>query len=294
MLRSFKADPYFLQKYYVGSAIAMPLAVLLLLHFYTTPVFGSVLPWLPITLLFCTATFREVAIAFILSIYLFIHRNLSIGPWELLAMGSAGIYVGIWSCVLLHNASHSSIKPRWLNRLVGELTGHLLLTGFPGFALIHIEHHKHADNLELDPHPAPPGMSFYTYLRDMGKKLPSTFYRMYLETWNNDAKYLESWRLVKYLVVFNRAFRAALVLALLGPKLFIFFFIPAAFAVQMSFVYVNYFSHRRETNGSVEILNLDETLFAKTINRGFSGLLYHRNHHLRPEIFNPMKVKIDA
>lgn len=200
-----------------------------------------------------------------------------------------GLYIGIWTNVLIHNASHSLIGPKWFNRLVGEITGIQLLSGFPGFAIIHLEHHRHSDDLEKDPHPNPPGMGFWQYINETRLQLRKCFSRLYKEQWGENEKYKRSWKRVRPLLPLNRALRAMLLLVIFGPEVFTFCFIVSHIATQLAFGVINFYSHKRKEDGSVEIINLDYNIFYKLLNRVFSGAFYHKNHHLKPNLFNPME-----
>lgn len=286
----FRKDPFFLQRYSIISFLVFSVLVIGLAILKGSS--NSYWPWLPVVVLFAHSSFRSVVGAALVSMAIFFFRPeaFHLGPAILYVVG--GVYAGIWSNVLIHNASHNMIKPAWLNRLVGELAGIQVLSGFPGFAVLHMEHHRHADDEALDPHPNLPGQTFWRYVDETRARLRLTFVRIYHEAWGQkDLAYLNSWKKTKWLLPVNRSLRAAFLLLLLGPLGFTFFFISSHITTQLAFAVINFYSHRRREDGTVEVRNLDGNWIFWILNRGFSGAFYHRNHHLNPKLFNPMKMR---
>jgi fatty acid desaturase len=288
MYARFKKDPYLLQRYNAYSFVLLP--ILCAFAAFLKGDAASWLPWLPLAFLFAHSSFKSVVLAWAGSLILLVLRGEPLPALAPALLVVAGVYVGIWSNVLLHNASHNMIKPAWLNRLVGELSGWQVLSGFPGFAVIHIEHHRHADHDEFDPHPNVEGEGFWAYIDNTRARLRRAFARIYRECWGHNETYMASWKKVKWLLPLNRALRAILWLVLLGPVGFTLFFITSHVSTQLSFAVVNYYSHRRRDDGTVEVRNLDHNWAFWILNRGFSGAFYHGNHHLNPKLFNPMKL----
>ena len=288
MYSQFRKDPYLLQRYnVVNTLVLIPLVLLAALY---RGDFQAWWPWLPVTFLFAHSSFRSVLIGYAASLALLVFHHEAIPLWSFFVLLALGVYVGIWSNVLIHNASHNIIKPSWLNRLVGEAAGLQLLSGFPGFAVIHMEHHIHSDDNELDPHPNLPGLTFWGYIDGTRARLRSTFARMYKERWGHNPTYARSWRKVKVLLPLNRSLRAALFLTLLGPVGFTLFFITSHIAIQLLFAVINFYTHQRLPDGTVEVRNLDHNPIYWLVNRAFAGAFYHANHHTNPKLFNPMKM----
>jgi len=287
MYKKFKKDPYFLQKYYVASFVLLVLACLG--AFFILDIESEILYWLPVCILFSSTSFISILISLFVSALLCWKLNVDFSSLKLLVMLFCGIYSGIWANVLIHNASHGSIKPRWLNRLVGEIVGIQLLSGFPGFAIIHIEHHRHSDDLEKDPHPNPPNTSFWEYIDKTRAQLRICFGRLYTETWGNNENYSKSWKRIRPLIPLNRIARAILILIILGPLYFTYIFIVSHITTQLAFGVINYYSHMPKKDGLTQIVNLDHNIVFKVLNRCFSEAFYHKNHHEKPYLFNPMK-----
>jgi len=102
-------------------------------------------------------------------------------PWLMVcwAFGNLAFWLALWPLVLLdiiplwlgfilstislslvylptHDAQHDIIarpgqKLRWLNELVGHATTWMIITPFNVFRLTHLDHHRHANDPELDP-----------------------------------------------------------------------------------------------------------------------------------------------
>ena len=286
MYAHFRKDPFFLQRYTVISFMILSILCLVM-----GLINSHLWPWLFVAVLFAHSSFWSVLMAWLVAIVFCFSTLDSISVSSIVLSVIAGLYVGIWSNVLIHNASHQMIKPRWLNRLVGELTGLQVLSGFPGFAVLHMEHHIHSDDHDLDPHPNLPGQTFWQYIDGTRQRLRQTFSRMYQQTWKNHPEYWGSWKKVKWLLPLNRFLRAAFLLLLLGPREFTFFFITSHVTTQLAFAVINYYSHERQPQGHVEIKNLDHNWIYWILNRGFAGAFYHRNHHLNPKLFNPMNLR---
>lgn len=54
----------------------------------------------------------------------------------------------------LHDASHGSIAKqqyRWLNDLIGYVSGSVMCMPYPAFRFIHLQHHQHTNDVDKDP-----------------------------------------------------------------------------------------------------------------------------------------------
>ena len=52
----------------------------------------------------------------------------------------------------------------------------------------------------------------------------------------------------------------------------------------------NYYTHEQQPDGSVEVVNLDMNLYYRFCNTFLFGVFYHKNHHDKPNLFNPMRL----
>ena len=70
--------------------------------------------------------------------------------YQSLFLSTLGVY---WSFTVLHDAVHIAIAPRmrWLNELCGSLAGIPLFAPLSLFRYIHLSHHRHSGDDDLDP-----------------------------------------------------------------------------------------------------------------------------------------------
>lgn len=74
---------------------------------------------------------------------------------------------------------------------------------------------------------------------------------------------------------------------LLGPVLFLAFYLPSFVTVALVNAHFNYATHRPREDGTVEILNLNHNFLYHFLNFCGHGFYFHKNHHLKPWLFNP-------
>jgi stearoyl-CoA desaturase (delta-9 desaturase) len=79
---------------------------------------------------------------------------------------------------------------------------------------------------------------------------------------------------------------AAFWLMLLGSSGFLVWFIPSYLSAFALFVYLNYYTHIMDKDGSPVVLNRNDGLF-KLGNQLLFGVFFHKNHHDRASLFNP-------
>jgi fatty acid desaturase len=288
MIRRFNEDPFFLTRYYL-----LWTGVSLLANgvtFFSIPHDLTPSAWIWILCLFplIVSNFLGVIASnlFALGLVLTFHRH-QIALWHL-ALIPLGIYLGMLNVPVIHNCAHKSFRPLWLNRFLGELCSLHLLSGYPGFVILHLTHHRHADDPLLDPHPNK-DLSFWQYLNSLKLSLRRSFHRLYFERWGETPRTRRIWAFVKVLLPVNRVLRALFVLFLLGPIGFTFFYIPSFIANQLTYAHINYYTHAQSaaSPGSVEIINMNEGWVYPLLNRILIGIYFHKNHHERPNLFNP-------
>lgn len=289
MLNRFLKDRYFLSRYYIFCTILFLIlnyGLFILKAEFFSPSVGI---WIACLLPLIISNFMSVCIINIVTITLcaqyfgpisFKHFLLTIG----------GIYFGMLHTALIHNCAHNNFKPRFLNRILGEILSLHMMSGYPGFVIIHLQHHKHADNSELDPHPND-NLTYWQYLNGLKKNLKKSFLRLYTETWGNDEESLKIWAWVRYLLPLNRILRAFLILLLFGPVGFSFFYIPSYISSQLTYAHVNYYTHARQEDNSVKIINMNHNIIYKVLNKVLIGIYFHKNHHDKPRAFNPQNIK---
>ncbi len=101
---------------------------------------------------------------------------------------------------------------------------------------------------------------------------------------------LKSTRL-EILLPINRLLRALFWLLIFHPVVFSFFFVPSYIANVLIFYHFNYYTHAQTQEDAVEIMNLTHNVYYKLMNTLLFGVYFHKNHHQRPNLFDPRKLK---
>jgi stearoyl-CoA desaturase (delta-9 desaturase) len=213
----------------------------------------------------------------------------AITPWHA-ALVPLGLYLGVLSAVMIHNAAHMIMRPLWLNRLIGELCALHQLYGFAGWQIPHILHHQYPDEPGLDPHP-PGDLTFRQFFFGMRRTLRECLGQAYFKVWKDWPGAERTWAAAKFYATYGMGLRLMFWMLLLGPTLFFTLFLPSYVANVLFFAHFNYYTHRPTADGGVAILNLDHNLYYNFINRVFFGVYYHSNHHRRASLFNPMRME---
>lgn len=211
--------------------------------------------------------------------------------WWHLALIPLGIYAGGLSAVYIHNATHQSFPNRWLNGICGRIAGIHQLWGYKGWKLIHLVHHQYSDHEEHDPHPTKNRM-FSEYFRNMFLRSSLALSRRYREHFGNTPRT----RVLQTLTVGLFVVKASTLLAfwylLLGPAGFIFGYIPSLAWNHYMFAHINYYCHpEQQETGETRATNLNHNWYYRIANFLWHGIYFHGNHHRKPMLFNPRKLK---
>jgi fatty acid desaturase len=202
----------------------------------------------------------------------------------------AAIYFGHITAVFIHNAAHYNFKPIWLNPIVGELCAlQQLSAGYPVFQYIHNQHHAYPDVPDKDPHPTR-GYTFWRYIDVSRSLIQKRLTAIYFETHGESEHNKQLWKMQMILLLGARFAKAFFLFSLLGPKVFALLYLPSYLSNVFFFASFNYFTHVEQDDGSTEILNLENTAYFRVCNRILFGVMSHKNHHLRPGLFNPIKL----
>nr|BDT28511.1 fatty acid desaturase [Bacteriovorax sp. HI3] len=250
--KKFKTNPYFLPNYLGMHLIVVSVLIVLSLVFF------------PTDLSFKPETWHFVLIPF-------------------------SMMFGIFVPTLMHNCVHGNLKIKPLNTIIGELCCFFVLMGQSIIAINHTLHHAHSDT-ENDPHnPANKSFMefFFTALISGVTVIEETFYEFHGHTKKNQ-RIFKAATLMHYAGIF---LKLTLWFLILGPTLFVFFFIPAIIAYTLAFAHINYITHVVDEHGEIQIINVDSNLYYKFINFIGSGVYYHKNHHLKPHLFNPKYMR---
>ena len=284
MFLNYKTNKRYLNQYYL-SVIGLLATANGMLCFFQTPDWELLLFFAPAFVLLSMPSIYLVIIAWFYAILICaLHLDFDV---VYLAGIPLAIIVTFPASALLHSASHSSIRPRWLRRILGELVGLWQLTGLPFWTIVHVLHHKHTDDQNLDPHP-PMDKSYWKFLTDMRQSVSTVLANYYFSLWG---KTEES---VRNLKEFGIEFKTATFLQvvfwylLLGPQIFSYFFASAVVFKMLHYAWFNYATHVY-TGSETSIVNLDHG-FYKLINFLSFGFYYHKNHHLQPNLFDPSKM----
>ncbi len=286
MLRQFTNDPLFLLRYYLLSILV--LAVLMVPLAPARLVSALPWPWLWALLLVPLVVGGLGVIGACALAFLALLLNAD-GPAfdpRYLLLVPLGVLFGLYMLALTHVAGHRSLRPRWLNRVLGEVFSVPQLIGFAGWCVTHILHHKHADDPERDPHPTGQH-SFFAFSAFMKKSIVRRLRAAYLEAFGDSRRSRRLWLATELALVANRLTRALFMLVLLGPVGFVFFFLPSFVGSTLFFIHFNWAAHRPLGDGRWGIVNLDEGWYYKTVNTLLLGSYYHKNHHLHPSLINP-------
>jgi len=282
--------PFWLGRYYITNIALYGLATLIILSWNN--VFSGISYWWLLSLvpLFLNRFFYIVAGSAVLSVAVLVVFWQEI-PWHYLVLLPFAIYIGHLTAVFMHNAVHFNFNIRWLNPVLGELCAlQQLSAGFPVFRLIHNEHHSHSDDPERDPHP-PKGYSFWEFVDQSRVMIKNRLSAMYFKKWGTTAQSTRNWELQNLLLIGSRFAKTLFLFALLGPKMFVLLFLPSYLGNVFLFAAFNYFTHIEKPDGSTEVLNLDNNWYFQFCNKTLYGVFYHKNHHDRPKLFNPMLLK---
>lgn len=199
-----------------------------------------------------------------------------------------GLGYGLLHSQLVHFCAHNLLRPRWLNRVLGEFFSLQFFSTFLGFTVVHLEHHAHADDLELDPHPNV-GEGFLRYFVRLNATMAASFKRMYFSLHGSSPETEKLWRMYLRFRFVRHYSRALFFLLVLGPSGFLFFLVPSMLINHFIFGHLNYFSHLRRPDGTVVIQNLNQKRLHRLLNVFTLGAYNHGHHHQRPDLFFPTK-----
>jgi fatty acid desaturase len=285
MLSQFRKDPFYLSRYNYKSASCLFLINCLLFVLLDLNM-ETLLYLLPGIILLASPRLYFVLLAFgYLSGACFMGQDFS----YLYLLGiPAGIILTFPVTAFIHSASHNSIRPKWLNRPVGELMGLAQLSGLPAWTVIHVVHHTYPDDPEMDPH-APGSMSYWQFAVSMRDSIANSFVKYFLNVHGNNSESKSALKQFAISTKLDTLMKIFFWYLLLGPQVFTFSFVFSVLFKMMHFAWFNYVTHQPE-NGKVVIRNKSALLY-KIVNLIAFGLYYHDNHHRVPSLFNPQKLK---
>ena len=207
--------------------------------------------------------------------------------WWLVAALPIVCYAHTLASVFIHNAVHGNF-PKWINRVVGELCGIVVLTRFASWEIVHRRHHRYSDDRARDPHPVQ--ASFWKFVWDIifsvEEQLQQEYFDLYGDT--PETRYYERWR--AHLSYATNLVLVACWYVLLGPLLFWVWYFPAFIVGFLHVAHFNWCTHNAEAgNGDYHPVNLNGGWY-RFGNKLFFGIYMHENHHKIAKLFNPMKM----
>lgn len=196
---------------------------------------------------------------------------------------------GIQIPVFMHNCTHANFRSRLVNNVLGELSSLFILMGLDIVRINHSLHHAFADT-QRDPHD-PTGKSFFAFIftaQVMGVRVIRDCYLSFHgdTAWNRGL--FNASIVLQYL---GHALRLTVWYLFFGPGLFIAFYLPSFLTFSLAFAHVNYITHRKNAAGEVEVLNKNDNAYYRFVNFIGSGVYFHKNHHRRPRLLNPMALE---
>ncbi|PIP94689.1 MAG: hypothetical protein COW00_09265 [Bdellovibrio sp. CG12_big_fil_rev_8_21_14_0_65_39_13] len=231
--------------------------------------------------------FMNSAILILRSGHLNFHINTELAPIALLSILLCGLPSSI-----LHNCAHGNWKPKFLNTVLGEIFGTVMLYGFKGFKLGHMFHHKFPDDPDYDVHP-PKGYRFHQFLVSPIEDTLKVIERVYFEYYGDNESSRRNIFWQKIFFNFSIVMRLSFWLLLLGPSLFVFLYLPLYVLNIFVFAHINYAAHIINKEGNSEVVNLNHNIYYRIVNVLSMGGYFHKSHHLKPQCLNPAKAIID-
>ncbi|OYZ17599.1 MAG: hypothetical protein B7Y39_14990 [Bdellovibrio sp. 28-41-41] len=286
MIASFRKDRQFLARTHFTSFAVMSV-LNLALCFFADINSKDLLWYLPLVLILSTTKIQLVVGCFIYATVVSILRS-DFEPVYLLAVPIA-IIVTFPLTAFLHNASHGSFSPKWLNRPIGEVVGVMQLSGFAQWKIVHVVHHMHSDDPQLDPHP-PLNKGYWEFTRGMREAAINAYVKFFFKTHGQDTQSLAAIKRFGHAAKLDQSARVLFWLLLLGPQLFTFLFLSSIVFKMFHYAWFNYSTHR-PMDSSAEIQNLNTRLFYRLVNAIAFGLYFHKNHHLVPTLFDPRTLQ---
>ncbi len=285
MLRKFRSDRNYLARYheYAGAAL---LLVNLGLVFLKTPELKTTLWCLPCLMLISSPQVTTVLLGYVYALTVAVLG----GHFESVYL--IGIPLGIVLTFpftgLLHCASHDSLRPKWLNRPVGELMGLVQLYGFPDWKVLHFMHHSFSDDAELDPHP-PLDKKYWEFTKGMRTAASNAFLKHYFMQFGQTQLTIASAQRFGRAAKFDALMKLVFWYLVLGGQAFSFFYLTSIAFKMLHYAWFNHSTHQ-SPDGNTELRNLNHGLIYPVINALAFGMYFHKNHHLAPSMFNPQRI----
>ncbi len=224
-----------------------------------------------------------------LIVYLTLGHKISFNfnlQWEYLLILPFCFFAGIQIPVLMHNCTHGNFKSETLNVIVGELTAFFCLMSLGIVRVNHTLHHAFSDTKD-DPHP-PGKQSFLRFFVQSQFSGAGIIESKFLEFHGRSFAHIALFKLNRALHFGSYGLRIFAWYLIMGPELFVSFYIPSFLVFSFGFAHVNYITHSHKEDGNIQILNKNDNPYYRFVNYIGSGIYFHLNHHKNPKLVNPM------
>lgn len=283
-----KKDPYYLHKCYlivILTAVTLN-TLLILLGTFDSRAFLVLLPGL-LFLRSPNIVSACIALAYCLGMSFYLKGD----PEIILSYFLMALFFQLCANSMLHIASHNSYWTGWISRSIGEFFSFFFLVGFPEWQQIHMEHHKHSDDPEKDPHP-PKGLTFIQFLLSMRNSVRKVFIRFYFKLWGDNDQSRKNIKYFALLAIGSQFLKLLFWFLVFGPIGFAVFYSTCVVIKNFSYAHFNYYTHVQHETG-IKIINLKNGPLWQFINTITFGLYHHKNHHQRPYLFNPAVINTE-
>lgn len=286
MFRKFCKDPNYLMKYHLAVGTAL-FVINIFLFKLMPPNISALFIYVPAILLMTSTELKYVMTAVVYSWFVsFFQEDFNILYMALILPALVLMFpFTSW----IHSPAHDSIKPKWINRPLGELIGIIQLTGFADWKVLHVFHHQYPDDPNLDPHP-PLQKSYWRFAFGMRENIGKCYMAHYFRYFGQNELSLRRLKMFLHAAKFNMLMKVGLWYLIMGPQVFSFYFTTSILLKMLHYAWFNYATHKYDSNlDKYNILNLDNAIY-KIINKISFGLYYHGNHHQNPSYHNPKYI----
>jgi fatty-acid desaturase len=202
-------------------------------------------------------------------------------PWHLFYV-LAAFLITFPVTSIYHSSAHQSFGPK-LSRFIGEICGLIHVSNMDEWSITHHYHHRHADDPVRDPHP-PMGKTFIEFASTTGKTIGKALLFHYMEVHGKSEENIRLLQRGRYLGMLRQNLLTLFWFLALGPTAFIYLIGANIVFKKVHYAWLNWATHARE--GQPAILNETKGLYI-LVNALSFNLYYHKNHHLRPSLYNP-------
>lgn len=193
------------------------------------------------------------------------------------------LYAVVVAQLSVHNAVHGNF-PRSINRILGEVLGVIVIVRFASWVMVHLRHHRFADDRELDPHPNFP--SFWRTVLHTVIHVERQLMQEYLDQWGDTAENRAAEVFRAKVSYATNVLMIGAWLYYLGPWFFGLVFLPVNIFGGLFIIHFDWASHNGLRGEDFRPVNLNRGYFWLG-NKMFAGIYMHRNHHDRPHLLNP-------